>query len=325
MSTVYPAGVGATPSGYNRQVSSSQTIDADVDGRTVRLTSLDRVLWPETGATKGWLLHAYSSLAPVLLPHLGGHPITMWRYPEGVHREGWWQNECRGAPPWVNEYRYTAKDGREHRHCVIDDLSSLLWLVNLGTVEIHPFPFTVEAPDEPTWQVFDLDPGEPATIRDACRVASRLYEALTTQGLQAFPKTSGAKGIHVFVPLNGGADFETTKAYARTVAAFLARERPDLVVDRQDRRLRSGKVLVDWLQNDRFRSTVAPYSLRATQEATVSAPVTWEEIRAVAEDDVPEDALAFGVDDVLARLEASGDPFRRVLELRQELRSTTAD
>jgi bifunctional non-homologous end joining protein LigD len=297
----------------------TSTIDAEVDGRTVRLTSLDRVLWPETGATKGWLLHAYTQLAPVLLPYLRRHPITMWRFPEGVHRQGWWQNECRGAPPWVAAYRYTAKDGREHRHCVIDDLSSLLWLVNLGTVEIHPFLFTVEAPNEPAWQVFDLDPGEPAGVADACRVALLLREALSSQGLEAYAKTSGVKGIHLFVPLHGGAGFEASKAYARTVAAFLAREHRDLVVDRQARGARAGKVLVDWLQNDRFRSTVAPYSLRGTPTATVSTPVTWEEIASVASGDAPEEALAFDVDAVLGRLDDAGDLFAPVLSTRQSL------
>ncbi|HSL12272.1 MAG TPA: ATP-dependent DNA ligase, partial [Actinomycetota bacterium] len=177
----------------------TSTIDAEIDGRTVRLTSLDRVLWPETGATKGWLLHAYTRLAPVLLPYLRRHPVTMWRFPEGVHNQGWWQNECRGAPPWVTVYRYTAKDGREHRHCVIDDLSSLLWLVNLGTVEIHPFLFTVDEPDRPAWQVFDLDPGEPAGVADACRVALLLRAVLSSQSLEAYAKTSGSKGLHVFV------------------------------------------------------------------------------------------------------------------------------
>jgi bifunctional non-homologous end joining protein LigD len=294
-------------------------IETEVDGRIVRLTSLDRVLWPETGATKGWLLHAYSRLAPALLPHLRGHPVTMWRFPEGVHEQGWWQNECRGAPAWVAEYRYTGKDGRRHRHCVIDDLSSLLWLVNLGTVEIHPFAFTVGAADTPAWQVYDLDPGEPAGLLEACQVALALREVLSAHGLRAFPKTSGSKGIHVFVPLGSGATFAASKASARSVAAALARDLPDRVVDRQARDLRGGKVLVDWLQNDRFRSTVAPYSLRATPEASVSTPVTWDEIAAVATGAADDSSLTFSVDDVLARIEAHGDLFAPVLELRQRL------
>jgi bifunctional non-homologous end joining protein LigD len=296
----------------------TEAIEATVDGRSVRLTSLERVLWPEPGLTKGWMLQAYTSLAPVLLPHLRGHPVTMWRYPEGVHRQGWWQNECRGAPSWVRVFAYTGSDGRQHRHCVIDDLSSLLWLVNLGTVEVHPFPFTAEDPSTPRWLVFDLDPGAPAGIREACHVATRVRDLLYDAGLTSFVKTSGVKGLHIVVPLNTPTGFDETKAYARTMAAFLADELRNLVVDRQTRSIRQGKVLVDWLQNDRFRSTVAPYSLRATPVPRVSAPVAWDEIEAVA-DGEPESALSFGVDDVLARIALDGDPFSGALTMRQTL------
>ena len=298
---------------------STATIRVTLDERDVRLTNVDRVLWPALGLTKGWLLQTYLSLAPALLPHLRGHPITMWRYPEGVHHEGWWQNECRGAPRWVHGYGYTGKDGREHRHCVIDDVSSLMWLVNLGTVEVHPFPFTVEDADRPRWIVFDLDPGAPAGLRDACSVALTLLEVLDRQGLMASVKTSGLKGLHVFVPLNGTATFPEVKAYARTLAAFLAREQPDRIVDRQARHLRAGKVLVDWLQNDRFRSTVAPYSLRATTPPQISTPIDPDEMRAVATGEAQEASLMFGVDDVLARIEREGDRFAEVLTKQQLL------
>jgi bifunctional non-homologous end joining protein LigD len=296
----------------------TDAFEAMVNGRNVRLTSLDRILWPEQARTKGWMLKAYADLAPVLLPHLRDHPVTMWRYPEGVHRDGWWQNECRGAPSWVREYRYIGADGREHRHCVIDDLASLLWLVNLGTVEIHPFPFAAPHPQEAPWLVFDLDPGEPAGLRGACHVGLHLRDVLGAQGLASFPKTSGAKGLHVFVPLHSSASFDETKAYARTIAAFLVEELRGLVVDRQARELRAGKVLVDWLQNDRSRSTVAPYSLRATPSPLVSTPVTWDEVGEVA-DGGPETAVEFGVDDVLARIERYGDLFEPVLRVRQRL------
>lgn len=297
----------------------TDAIEVTVDGRSVRLTSLDRVLWPAAGLTKGWLLHAYARLAPALLPHLRGHPVTMWRYPEGVDREGWWQNECRGAPAWVRTYGYTARDGHEHRHCVVDDTASLLWMANLGTIEIHPFPFTADEPTTPRRLVFDLDPGEPAGLRETCRVAATLRSVLDGQGLASFPKTSGAKGIHVVVPLLGSTSFEEAKAYARTVAAFLTREDAAHVVDRQARDARAGKVLVDWLQNDRSRSTVAPYSLRATREPRVSTPVSWDEVAAVAEGEADEATLAFGVEEVLGRLERDGDRFAPVLTTRQRL------
>jgi bifunctional non-homologous end joining protein LigD len=297
----------------------SANIAVELEGRDVRLTNLDRVLWPRQGLTKGWLLQAYAKLAPALLSHLRGRPVTMWRYPAGVEGKGWWQNECRGAPEWVSRYRYTGKDGREHDHCVIDDLPSLLWLANLDTIEIHPFLFDVAAPEAPRALVFDLDPGEPAGLRDACRIGLRLRDALESQRLEAFAKTSGSKGLHIYVPLNTeAATFEETKAYARTLASFLTSEYPDEVVDRQARELRRGKVLVDWLQNDRFRSTVAPYSLRATPEATVSTPVTWEEVADVASG-APGASLEFGVEDVLARIEQRGDLFEPVERVEQRL------
>jgi bifunctional non-homologous end joining protein LigD len=292
-------------------------IAVTVEGRDVRLTNLDRVLWPAQGLTKGWLLQTYVALAPVLVPHLRGHPLTMWRYPEGVDHKGWWQNECRGAPDWVHEYAYTGKDGREHHHCVVDDVPSLLWLVNLGTIEIHPFPFTRDADASPRWLVFDLDPGEPAGVREACAVAVTLREVLRAQGLQAFAKTSGAKGMHVFVPVNGASTFDQTKTFARSVARALASEMGELVVDRQARSIRAGKVLVDWLQNDRFRSTVAPYSLRAIDPPGVSTPVSWDEVVAAATGDASP--LSFSVEEVLGRIERADDPFAPVLTLRQRL------
>jgi bifunctional non-homologous end joining protein LigD len=200
---------------------------------------------------------------------------------------------------------------------VIDDESSLLWLVNLGTIEIHAFPFTVEDDALPRWLVFDLDPGEPAGLREVCSVAMTLHAALDGQGLVPFAKTTGVKGLHVFVPLNGGATFEASKAFARTVAAVLVRELPELLVDRQARSLRPGKVLVDWLQNDRFRSNVAPYSLRATSPPLVSTPVGWDEVRAVADGEADEGSLMFGLDDVLRRIDERGDGFASVLTMRQ--------
>ncbi|HEX3298665.1 MAG TPA: non-homologous end-joining DNA ligase [Actinomycetota bacterium] len=289
-------------------------IRVSLEGRDVRLTHLDRVLWPATGLTKGWLLQSYLALAPTLLPHLDGRPITMWRYPEGVDHNGWWQNECRGAPGWVHVYTYTGKDGREHRHCVIDDVASLMWLVNLGTIEIHPFPFTGTSEQaRPSWLVFDLDPGEPAGLRESCKVGMVLRDVLQAQALNPVAKTSGVKGLHVFAPLDAAATFDAAKSYARTVAAALASELPDLVVDRQARTLRTGKVLLDWLQNDRFRSTVAPYSLRATDPPSISTPVTWDEVRAVGTGEAPPTSLSFGLEDVLQRVDSLGDLFASVL------------
>jgi bifunctional non-homologous end joining protein LigD len=297
----------------------------DVDGRIVRLTNLSRVLWPATGWTKGDMVDHYAKLAPALLPHLRERPITMWRFPEGVDREGWWQNECRGAPEWVGVYTYVATDGRTHRHCVIDDLATLLFVANLGTVEIHPFLFRKPAPDVPLEVVFDLDPGLPAGVLDAARWALHLRDVVGAAGLTSFAKTSGSKGMHVHVPLNEPHTFLETKNFARGIAGLLARTYPDEVTDRQARNLRAGKVMVDWLQNDAFRSTIVAYSLRATDEPRVATPVAWDEVE-VAVERREEDLLAFGPDDVLRRLDRLGDLFEPVLRLRQRLpgRSTQA-
>jgi bifunctional non-homologous end joining protein LigD len=288
----------------------------EVDGRRVRVTNLGRILWPSTAMTKGDMLEYYVRVASWILPHLRRRPLTLWRYPEGVESEGWWQNECRGAPEWVGLYEYDAEDGRHHRHCVVDDVASLLWIANLGTIELHPFLFEVERPRTPLVVVFDLDPGDPATLADACRVGLRLRTILDDVGLRSFAKSSGSKGLHVVVPLNEPHTFDETKAFARTVARLLADELPN-VVDRQARALRPAKVLVDWLQNDPFRSTVAPYSLRATHRPTVSMPVGWDDVERASDGDPAR--LLPAPEDALARLDRGGDAFAGVLEVRQRL------
>ena len=288
----------------------------EVDGRVLRLTHLDRVLWPSTGFTKGAMLDYYVRVAPVLLPHLRRRPLTMWRYPQGVEAKGWWQNECRGAPDWVPLYEYDAADGRHHRHCVIDDVATLMWVGNLGTIELHPFLFSADDASVAPAVVFDLDPGEPATLADACAVGLRVRDMLDEAGLRSFAKSSGGKGLHVFVPLNTPHTFEQTKAFARTLAGLLARESPG-VVDRQTRSIRRGKVLLDWLQNDAFRSTIAAYSLRATPEPAVSMPVTWADVEGAAAGETGP--LLPGPDEALERIERDGDRFADVLTVRQRL------
>ena len=288
----------------------------EVDGRRVRLTNLDRVLWPSTGMTKWDMLEYYVRVAPWMLPHVRRRPLTLWRYPEGVESEGWWQNECRGAPDWVARYEYDAADGRHHRHCMADDVPSLLWIANQGTIELHPFLFQAERPKTPLVVVFDLDPGDPASLADACRVGIRLHGLLESIDLRSFAKASGSKGLHVVVPLNEPHTFEEMKAFARTVARLLVHELP-VVVDRQARALRAGKVLVDWLQNDPFRSTVAPYSLRATSRPTVSMPINWGEVERACAGNA--DQLLPQPADAIERLEQDGDAFADVLQVRQRL------
>jgi bifunctional non-homologous end joining protein LigD len=260
----------------------------------VTFTNLDRVLWPEAGRTKGDLVEYYRAVAPWLLPHLADRHLTLWRFPEGVHRGGFWQNECRGAPAWMR-----TAEVRGQRFCVVDDLDSLLWLANLSTVELHPFLSTVSEPERPTAVVFDLDPGPAADILDCREIALRLRERV---GLDLRVKTSGSVGLHLAAPVDG-ASFEETKALARGLAEELAAEESDRVTAMPRRLDRGGRVFVDWLQNNATRSTVAPYSLRGAPFPTVSTPVTWDELEAARR---PEE-LTFLAPAVLERLERHGD------------------
>jgi bifunctional non-homologous end joining protein LigD len=208
--------------------------------------------------------------------------------------------------------------GQPQRLCVVDDLASLVWVANQGTIELHPFLAAADAPDRPLALVFDLDPGPPADVVACCAVALRIRELLEADGLESLAKTSGRVGLHVCVPLDGSATFERTKAYARAVADRLQRETPTLVTARSRRDLRAGRVLVDWLQNDATRSTAAPYSLRAAPFPTVSAPVTWVEVEETARTRRPE-RLTFLAADVLRRIDADGDLFVAAARLRQTL------
>ena len=286
-----------------------------IDGRRVRLSNLDRVLWPEAGFTKRDLVHYYVAVAPVLLPHIAGRPLTLWRFPQGVHERGWWQNECRGSPEWMRTATV-----RGQRFCVADDAASLAWLANMGTVELHPFLALASAPDEPTGLVFDLDPGPPADVVDCCRVALRLRDALADRGLAAFAKTSGSVGLHVHVPLAPHHTFGETKSFARKLAEQLADSEPAGVTVAQQKVLRAGRVLIDWLQNDPARSTVAPYSLRATPYPTVAMPVTWDEVERTVGAPRAE-RLTFLARDVFARIEQIGDVMAASLSGDQRLPS----
>ena len=290
----------------------------EVEGRELRLKNLDKVLWPAAGFTTADLIAFYRDVAPALLPHLEGRPITLRRFPDGVEGLGWYQTQCRGCPAWMRTQLLPGRRGALLNFCLLDDAPSLVWAAGIGTIELHPFLALGERADEPTVAVFDLDPGPPADVLDCCRVALRLRGLLEALDLASFPKTTGSVGLHVYVPLNTRHDYAHTKAFARAVAARLAAERRDEVVDRTPRSLRAGKVLVDWLQNDASRSTVAPYSLRAMPWPTVSTPVTWTEVEAAHAARRPE-LLTFDAADARERLGRLGDLFRPVLELTQAL------
>ncbi len=285
----------------------------DVGGRAVRVTNPDRVLWPRTGTTKRELLDYQLAIAPVLLPHLRARATMLWRYPEGVEGPGWFQAQCRGHARWMRTHEILGRRGEILRYCVIEEPAALAWLANLGTIELHPHLWTTDRSTEPTVLVLDLDPGPPAGLVEAARVALVLRDRLADAGLTPVVKTSGGLGLHVLVPLAPGHTFAATKAFGRKLARSVVADAPGLVVDRSGRAERAGRVFIDWVQNDANRQLVAPYSLRATPEPRVSTPVTWTEIEDAAGARAPT-RLRFGPRDVLDRLDGMGDLFAGVAD-----------
>jgi bifunctional non-homologous end joining protein LigD len=266
------------------------------------LKNLDKVLYPIAGFTKGDVIAYYRAVSAAVLPHLAGRAVTLARFPDGVDRPGWYQSNCpRGAKRTVE-----IRAAKSVRYCLIEDEEALVWAANLGAIEFHPFLARAVESDRPHALVVDLDPGPPSGLRECCAVAQRVREALHPR--DCFVKTSGAKGLHVYVPLNGTATYADTKAFARD----LALRWPDLATDKQSREARAGKVMIDWRQNDANRSTIAAWSLRATRVPLVSTPLRWEEL------EHPE-ALAFTPQAALGRLRSDGDLFAPVLRIVQRL------
>ncbi len=295
-------------------------VRAEISGRTLRLTNLDKVLWPEAGFTKRQMLGYYRSVAPLLLPHVADRPMVLARFPDGVEGEFWFQTQCPSPPIWVRTCSIAkARDrGSSFDYCVIDDEPSLLWAANLGGVELHPLLSMVQSLDRPTSVVFDLDPGPRLGILECCKVALRLRDRLEDLGLASYPKSTGSTGLHVYVPLNSSLSFDDTKSFARAVSGQLSEENPDLMTDKSSRKDRLDKVLVDWAQNNRLRSVVAPYSLRGMPFPTVAAPLFWDEIHFAVRRDSGE-RLIFLASEVVGRIGRMGDPLEPVLSETQSL------
>jgi bifunctional non-homologous end joining protein LigD len=277
----------------------------DVDGHELRLTSLSKVYYPTIGYTKGEVIDYYRRGAPVLLPHLAERPLTLKRYPDGVDEPFFYEKHApRGRPDWVRTAEVTIGDGKSVEYVLAHDLATLLWVANLGSIELHAPMWRHPKVSRPDQIMFDLDPGAPATIVECCVVACRLREVLQQVGLAPVVKVSGKKGLHILAGVKGISSDEATEL-AHQIARRLEADDADLVVSRMTKALRVGKVLVDWSQNRAAKTTVAAYSLRATPEPQVSAPVTWTEVESCTK---PAD-LVFGPDDVLARIDAHGDGF----------------
>ena len=294
-----------------------QTQDVEVEGHRLRLSNLGKALYPD-GFTKAQVIDYYIRAAPAMLRHIGDRPLTLKRYPNGTAAGHFFEKNCPShRPPWVRTVEVGGRGGTI-RYCSADDLPTMVWLANLAAIELHPLLARNADVEAPTIMVFDLDPGPPADIVACCQVAVLLRSHLSTDGLQAFPKTSGSKGLQLYVPLNTPHTYDQTKPYAHELARRMERQYPDLVVEKMDKSIRASKVLIDWSQNHPTKTTVAAYSLRAMPSPTVSTPVTWEEVEAVVRSgDAP--SLQFEAPAVLERLDRLGDLFEPVATLRQQL------
>jgi bifunctional non-homologous end joining protein LigD len=287
---------------------------------TVSFTNLDKVLYPATGFTKGDVIRYYVAIASFMLPHLKGRPLTLRRYPNGVDDKSFFEKRCPShAPDWVRRVSWKPSSKDEPiLACDAQDTRTLAWLGNMAAIELHPSLAFAKSPDRPTVMVFDLDPGAPAAVTECAKVAIWLREKLDGMDLQSFPKTSGSKGLQIYVPLNSTVDFDTTKTFSHALALMLESEHPELVVSRMSTQLRKGKVFIDWSQNDRAKTTVAVYSLRARERPTVSTPLMWEEVVSVAGGGDPG-SLVIEAPDAVARTERHGDLFEPVASLRQHV------
>jgi bifunctional non-homologous end joining protein LigD len=310
-------------------VATKKQVEVEIDGRKVKLSNLDKVMYPEVGFTKGQVIDYYSRIGPAAVPHLRGRALTLKRYPDGVEGNFFYEKQCpKHRPDWVRTETVRARGGgrfgqpskgpRNIDFCVADELATLVWVANLASLELHTSLAPADDIDHPTTVAFDLDPGEPAGLLECARVATLLRDLFERLELRCFPKTSGSKGIQVYVPLNTPTSYEETTPFAKAVAQLLEQGHRDLVVSQQKKELRRGKVLVDWSQNVDFKTTVSVYSLRARERPTVSTPLEWDEVEgALSREDA--DLLVFEADDVLERVDKHGDLFAPVAELEQAL------
>jgi len=281
---------------------------------------LDKILYPKAGFTKGQVIDYYIRIADALLPHLKDRPLTMKRYPNGVENEFFYEKNCPShRPKWVKTAKvWSEGNNRMMDYCLAQDLPTLVWAANLADLELHTSLSRKNAVERPTMMVFDLDPGAPADIVQCCQVGIWLRDILQEMKLQSWAKTSGSKGLQLYVPLNTAVTYDETKALSHALAEYLEREHSNLVVSKMSKALRKGKIFVDWSQNDEHKTTICVYSLRAKEEPTVSTPVTWQEVETTLK---KKDAkrLVFRCEKTLQRVEKMGDLFEEVETRKQKL------
>ncbi len=291
-----------------------------VEGRELSLSNLDKVLYPDAGFTKAQLIDYYVRIAPVLLPHLRGRPLTMKRYPEGVSGFFFYEKNCpKHRPDWVQTAPvWSHGNNRWMHYCLIEDLPTLVWAANLADIELHTSLSLGSKIEQPTMIVFDLDPGAPADIIQCCQVGLWVREIFSRLGMESFPKTSGSKGLQIYIPLNTPVTYDETKPFAHQLARLLERRYPGRVLSDMKKALRVNKVFVDWSQNDQYKTTVCVYSLRAKERPTVSTPVTWQEVERCLKKQDPN-LLVFDSKQAVERAGKLGDLYEPVLTLKQKL------
>ena len=297
----------------------SQKAQLVIEGRKLSVSNLEKILYPKVRFTKGQVIDYFIRVAPVLLPHLKDRPLTMKRYPDGVEGEFFYEKNCPShRPQWVKTAKVWSEGNQRLMHyCLANDLPTLVWAANLADLELHTSLSRKDKIERPTMMVFDLDPGPPADIVQCCQVGIWLRDLLAKMKLKSFAKTSGSKGLQVYVPLNTPVTYDDTKGLSRSLAQHLESEHPDLVTSNMSKAVRKGKVFVDWSQNDEHKTTICVYSLRAKEEPTVSTPVTWNEVENCLKKKNAE-LLKFRSDQVLARMEKLGDLFEPVENLKQK-------
>ena len=293
----------------------------EVEGRTVPLSNLDKIFYPESGFTKGQVIDYYIRVSQFLLPHFLNRPVTLKRFPNGIHGQVFYEKQIpRFAPDWIETFAVPRRTGGpDIQYVLINDLPTLIWCANSASIELHPFLHCAPKIQRPTSIVFDLDPGEGTDILTCSEVAFILKDVLARLGLECFPKVSGSKGLQIYLPLNTPVSYETVQPFAHTVATLLAKEYPDRIVAEMAKSRRANKIFIDWSQNSDFKTTVGVYSLRAKSgQPFVSLPVTWDELSRALKTR-KKDGLYFGPEAALKRLRKVGDLFAPVLSTRQKL------
>jgi bifunctional non-homologous end joining protein LigD len=296
--------------------------EVTVGRRKLKLTNLDKVLYPKTKTAKAEVIDYYARVADAMIPHLRGRPLTLRRFPEGVGKPqtSFFEKNCpKHRPDWVKTTPiWVDRRAGEIDFCLCENLATLTWMAQLAALELHPSLSKATRMEQPTVLAFDLDPGKPAALVECCQVALRVRELFSAFGLESFPKVSGGKGLQVYVPLNTKVTYEQTSPFAKAVAQLLEKQTPKEVVSKMAKAQRRSKVFVDWSQNHQKKTTIAVYSLRAREEPTVSMPLHWREVeRAVKRGDA--DDLRFEIPAAIKRVEKEGDPFEPVLKMRQKL------